>query len=104
MFKKMGKKISFLNRIGNSVSAYTRCVVYKSIIAPHFEYRATLMINMGEMQLGALQRTQNRATRAILHRDRYTKIEHVQFMSAKQTLYYNVCIFICKILNNMLAV
>jgi len=47
MLGKMGKKISFLNRIDNSVSAYTRCVIYKSVvIASHFEYCATLMINM----------------------------------------------------------
>jgi len=37
MLKKIGKE-SFLNRIGNSVSAYTGCVAYKSIIASHFEY------------------------------------------------------------------
>jgi len=45
--KKIDKKISFLN----IVSAYTRCIMYKSIIAPHFEYRATLIISMDETQL-----------------------------------------------------
>jgi len=38
MLKKIGKKTSFLNRIGNFISAYTRCIIYKTIIAPHFEY------------------------------------------------------------------
>jgi len=43
MLKKIRKKsFSFLNRIGSFVSPYTRCIVYKSIIAPHFEYCATL--------------------------------------------------------------
>jgi len=32
MLKKIGKKISFLNRIGKDISEYARCVVYKSII------------------------------------------------------------------------
>jgi len=41
---------TFLNRIGNSVSAYTRCVIYKSITAPHFGY-CTLIISMSETQL-----------------------------------------------------
>jgi len=40
--------------------------------------------------------------------DRYTKTEYVlqalQFMSVKQRLYHSVCIFIYKILNNMLPV
>jgi len=106
MLKKIGKKTSFLNRIGNFISAYTRCIIYKTIIAPHFEYCATLLIDMGETQLNQLQIAQNRAMRVILHCDRYTKVERMrdalQFMSIRQRLYYNVCIFIFKILRNML--
>lgn len=106
MLKKIGKKTSFLNRIGNYISAYTRCIVYKTIIAPHFEYCATLLIDMGETQLSKLQKAQNRAMRIILQCDRHTKVERMlqalQFMSIKQRLYYNVCIFIFKILRNML--
>jgi len=51
---------------------YVRCFIYKSIIAPHFEYCAILMVNIGETQLGMLQRVQNRAMRVILHSDKYT--------------------------------
>jgi len=47
MLKKMGKKTSFLNRINNYISVYTRCTIYKIIIAPHFEYCAMLLIGMG---------------------------------------------------------
>lgn len=105
MLKKIGKKTGFLNRIGNYISAYTRCIIYKSIIAPHFEYCATLLVNMGETQLNKLQVAQNRAMRVILQCNRYTKIEHMlqalQFMSIKQRLHYNVCIFIFKILHNL---
>jgi len=46
MLKKIRKKVSFLNKMGNFVSAYTRCIIYKSIIASHFEYCARLIINM----------------------------------------------------------
>lgn len=105
MLKKIGKKTGFLNRIGNYISAYTRCIIYKSIIAPHFEYCATLLVDMGETQLNKLQVAQNRAMRVILQCNRYTKIEHMlqalQFMSIKQRLHYNVCIFIFKILHNL---
>jgi len=99
------KGISFFTRLSFplslSVSAYTRCVIYKSIIAPHFGYCAILIISMSETQLGMLQRTQNR--RAIFHCDKYNKTEHtLQFMSIKQRLC--VRIFIYKILNNMLPV
>jgi len=106
MLKKIGKKISFLNRIGNYISAYTRCTIYKTIIAPHFEYCATLLIDMGETQLSRLQKAQNRAMRVILHCDRCAKIEDMlkalQFMTIRQRLYYNMCTFIFKILNNMM--
>ena len=106
MLKKIGKKTSFLNRIGSSILAYTRCTVYKTIIAPHFEYCATLLIGMGETQLSRLQKAQNRAMRVILQCNKYTKVEHMlqalQFMSIRQRLYYNVCTFVFKIVNNML--
>jgi hypothetical protein len=108
ILKKIGKKTSFLNRIGSFISAYTRCIVYKSIIAPHFEYCATLLVGMGETQLNKLQIAQNRAMRVILQCNRFTKIEHMlqalQFMSIRQRLCYNVNVFIFKILNNMASV
>jgi len=56
MLKKIGKKVSFLNRVGNYISIYTRCIIYKTIIAPHFEYCATLLIGMGETQITQLQK------------------------------------------------
>jgi len=56
MLKKMGKKISFLNGIGNSVSVYIRCVMYKSIMAPRFEYFAILITNMDETQVRCKER------------------------------------------------
>jgi len=84
MLKKIGKKISFLNRIGNFISTYTRCV-YKSTIAPHFEYYATLVVNMAETQFSTLQKAHKRAMRVALHCDKHTKIDHMlqalQFMS-----------------------
>lgn len=49
--------------------------------------------------------TESGYARVILQCNRYTKIEHMlqalQFMSIKQRLHYNVCIFIFKILHNL---
>jgi len=77
VLKKISKRISFLNRIGKSIIMYARCLIYKSIIAPHFKYCATLIINMGETQLSMLQKPQNKAMRVILHCDKYTKIKRM---------------------------
>jgi len=69
-------------------------VVYKSIIAPHFEYCATILARMDESQLIRLQVAQNRVMQVILQCDRYARVERMsqvlQFMSVRQRLYYNV--------------
>jgi len=56
-------------------------IVYEAIIAPHFEYCATLLMDMGETQLDKLQVPQSRAIRVILQCDRYTKVEHMYVAS-----------------------
>jgi len=53
MLEKIEKKTNFLNRIGNFILAYTRCIIYKTIVniiykMNHFEYCATLLINLGK--------------------------------------------------------
>ena len=80
--------------------------MYKAIIAHHFEYCATLLVHMSETELNKLQMVQNRAMTIILQCNRYTKVrdmlQAVQFMPMRQRLYYNVCIFIFKAVNNRL--
>lgn len=106
MLKKIGKKTSFLNRIGQYLTPYSRQIVYKSIIAPHFEYSATVIVGMGETQIKKLQVAQNRAMRVILQCKRNTRVEHMlqalQYMSIRQRIYYNTSIFIFKILRGYL--
>jgi len=98
MLKKIEKKTSFLNKIGSDISTYTRCIIYKAIIAPHFEYCAMLLMNMGESQLDKLQVVQNRAMRVILQCDRYTKMEcmlqALRFMSIRQRDYIIMCVYL----------
>lgn len=77
VLKKIGKKTSFMNRIGHYLTPYSRQVVYKSIIAPHFEYCATVFVSMGETQINRLQVAQNRAMRVILRCERDTRVEYM---------------------------
>ena len=83
-----------------------RCAIYKTIVAPHFEYCATLIVDMGATELLKLQIAQNRAMRVILQCNRYTRVKDMlqamQFMSIRQKLYYNVCIFSHKVVNGRL--
>ncbi|XP_011693473.1 PREDICTED: uncharacterized protein LOC105453329 [Wasmannia auropunctata] len=112
---KIGEKMSILNRINSYVSPNTMCIIYESSIAPYFEHFATLLFNMQKLQknkkyknknlskMERLQEGQNRVMRAILQCDINTEaknmLQKLQFMSVKQSLYYNVCIFISQTKN-----
>lgn len=99
--KKVAKKVNFLYRIGKNVSMYTKLTIYKTIIAPHFEYCSTLLINMNDYSMQMLQRAQNRAMRAILGCNRYTPVKDMLdalcFLNVKQRMVFNVCIMVHKI-------
>src|SRR5436190_1383537 len=62
---------------------------------------------MGETQLSKLQVAQNRAMRVILQCKRSTEVEcmlqALQFMSVKQRLFYNTCLFVFKMSKGMLT-
>ncbi|XP_011693469.1 PREDICTED: uncharacterized protein LOC105453325 [Wasmannia auropunctata] len=83
ILKKIGKKTSFLNRIGSFVVLFSDCtkrIIYKSIISPHFKYCETLLIDNPE-QLSELRKAQNRAMRAILQCDRSTEnMQRTEYM------------------------
>ena len=105
IIKKVAKKINFLSRISNIISTLAKITVYKSIIAPHFEYCGTILYFINESDIATLQKLQNRAMRIILHCNRYTPIElmldTLKFMSVKQRICYNTLLFIFKIKEGM---
>lgn len=86
--KKTGKKINMLNRIGQYINGYTRCLIYKSIIAPHFDYCATILVGAQKSEIKKLQIQQNRAMRVIIQCNRYTPVvdmlDTLKFMSIKE--------------------
>jgi len=75
--------------------------MYKSVIVLNFEYCAMLLIDMGKTQLSKLQKTQNRVVILVWQTCRSYAANIVVYVY-KQRLYYNVCIFIFEILNNIL--
>lgn len=104
--EKISKKINYFYRIRQSLSMNSRIIVYKTIIAPHFEYCPTILFYVNENEKCLLQRQQNRAMRAILGVNRYTPIkgmlECLSFMSVNQRLILNNVIFVYKLIHNML--
>lgn len=104
--KKVAKKVNFLYRINKHVSNYTLVTIYKTIIAPHFEYCSTIFINCSQYSIEMLQKAQNRAMRAILRCNRYTPVQDMlstlNFMSIEKRINYNICIFVHKIVKGIM--
>jgi len=49
--RKIGAKLGILRRVGNDMTPYMRCIVYKSIIAPLFDYCASVLIGLSKTGL-----------------------------------------------------
>lgn len=101
--KKIGSKLGVLRRVGVNLTPYMRCVVYKVIVAPLFEYCSTVLLSVSETNLQYLQKLQNRGMRIILRCNNRAKIkdmmEALRFMSVKERMEYNVCILVYKMIN-----
>jgi hypothetical protein len=103
--KKVGAKLGVMRRIGVDLSPRMRCVVYKAIIAPLFEYCASILVGISKTNLQHLQKLQNQGMRIILRCNRRVRIsdmlEALHFISIKERIEYNVCLLVFKIINGM---
>lgn len=104
MQKKISKKLGYLSRIGKNLDMQTRNLVYKTIIAPHFEYCSTIMWCTSDCNLKKLQMLQNKAMRIVLFVDRRTHvpfmIDVLQWLTIEQRLALNMCMFLKNVLLN----
>lgn len=99
VINKVSKKNNYFNRISMNLSVWCRTSVYKSILAPHFEYCPTIMYYINESDKKELQVLQNRAMRTILRVNRYKSVklmlDCLKFMSVKQRLVLkHFCLFL----------
>lgn len=104
--KKISKKVAMLRRLKNRLDTETRLVLFKSIIAPHYDYCSTILFLATNQEIDQLQKLQNRAMRIILNAG---PLEHIKDMlnkcnllSVKQRIYFNVLKFMFKIKRNLL--
>jgi len=90
--KKIGAKLGVLRRVSKDMTT-NRCMVYKSVVAPLFEYCASLLIDIDKTNLQYLQKLQNNAMRIILRYNRRVRIaDMLEFMSIKKRIDCNVCL------------
>lgn len=103
---KVAKKNYFLSRVGTDLSVYTRLIIYKTVILPHFMYCATILYSANKTKLTDLQVVQNKSLRIILKCDKYTPV-HLMFNELKlknieEIIFVQAMIFVYKLVNNLL--
>lgn len=102
--KKIAKKIGFLSRISNKLNYMDKITVYQTIIAPHFEYCASILFSCTKGDIEKLQVLQNRAMRKILKCHKFTSeasmLEALCWMSVAQRIRYKTMMLVYKIRNN----
>jgi hypothetical protein len=103
VIKKAGKKISYLGRLRNKLSTSTKKLIYNSIVAPHFDYCATVFWQTNEENLQKLQKLQNIAMRHILNCKRRTSTNHMLrelgWLDMRKKLELSVLVMVKKIVN-----
>jgi hypothetical protein len=102
MLKKISKKLGYLSRIGKNLDMQTRNLIFKTIIAPHFEYCSTIMWCTSDNNIKRLQLLQNKAMRIVLFMDKRTHvpdmIEVLKWLTIEQRLALNMCMFLKNVL------
>ena len=105
IIRKAGGKLGVMRRVSAGLSRDMRCTVYRTIVAPLFEYCASIFVGLSETNVQRLQKLQNQGMRIILRCDRRERIvnmlEALQFMSIKERIEYNICMLIYKIVNGL---
>lgn len=101
--KKASSKVGVLNRVKNKVKTEERITIYKTIIAPHFEYCPSILFLLSDNQIKRIQKIQNKAMRAVMRVNKRTSIqlmlETLNWMSVKQTIFMRTFNFIRKMIS-----
>lgn len=104
--RKIAKKIGFLARISNKLTPEHRITIYKSIIAPHFEYCSSILSTSNVGEFSRLQKLQNRAMRIVLRCKKRTHVQDMmdalQWLSVKQRIMYRMLVVVFKIKNDLM--
>lgn len=106
LIKKISKKIYMLRRLKNRTDFDTRLLLYKSLVAPHYDYCSTILFLASATELERLQKLQNRAMRIIVNagsRDHIVDLlQRCDLLNVKQRVYFNVLCFMYKMKNGQL--
>lgn len=106
IIKKVSKKIYFLNRIKRKIPLNQRILLYKSIVAPHFDFCSSILYLASKVDMALFQKLQNKGMRMILDCNKFSSstamLEALQWLNIKQRITFNTMLTIFKIKNRML--
>lgn len=103
--RKAARKFGVLCRISRYLTTEAKINVYTSLIAPHFDYCASILFLATRQQLKRMQILQSKVMRLILKCDRLTPrqrmLESLQWMSVRQRIEYNTLVFVFRVTKGM---
>lgn len=103
--RKAARKFGVLCRINRFLTTDAKILIYKSIIAPHFDYCASILFLASIQQMKRMQILQNKVMRLILCCDRLTPrifmLNCLQWMSVRQRVEFNTLIFVYRVTKGM---
>lgn len=106
--KKVARKIYLFGRLAKFFTLTTKVNVYKTIIQPHFDYCATVLLCANNEDVEKLQKLQNKALRIILKCKRRTRViemlhrlDHWKIKSIQKSIIIVAMKLIFKLRNNM---
>lgn len=103
--KKVAKKIGFIARLGNKLTFEHKKTLYHTLIAPHFDYCASLLSMCNIEDFKNLQLQQNKAMRIVLRCNRrmsiITRLEILGLMNVHQRITFLTLIMVFKMKNNL---
>lgn len=104
--KKTAKKVRVLSRLSRNLTMWARIRIYKSIIAPHFDYCSSLLFSSDQSAFDSMQLIQNPTLRSVLLCKKLTPIsfmlDALNWLSVKQRVYATTLSFIFKLKNKLL--
>jgi hypothetical protein len=96
--KKIAQKTGYLGRLKKCMSPWCLKIVYNTIVAPHFNYCATVLLDIKKQDQSSLQVLQNRGMRTVLKCDysvhRVDMLEELNWLSVQQNIMFKVIMFI----------
>ena len=103
--RKAAQKFGVMCRVNRYLSCENKIMLYKAIIAPHFEYCPSILFLANRQQKRRMQIIQNKAMRLILGCDRMTSSiimrNCLQWLSIEQRIKLCTLILVFKIKNGM---